>query len=364
MDKQSIKNILKIKREQTKQLILSKIKTTESIIIDEVTTEIWWIVNKWKLLEFEKYWVKWKVIDEEVKLECRKLWVRLINLLSSTSNWAIENYLERKLNNKWVAFEYFMREAIERNKNDNEDNQIKVEWVPLEFDSKKIDFLGIKKIRKKVIRFWIQLTTTQSAKINSKERDVEHAKNEIDRESSLFNNKSFYPTKTPDLPVLFVVNSIISERLNTNDWINIFREAYISWEKDWFKELSPISYLDKDIKDELNMIWKLYHEMTNIFIGFMQSNEDLERPQKRSIFNKEWEFDIEYNSERNYCTINFSKKNENDKEFVFSQSFKITNKFLRKLGINRIIGENENEAPKKKRKRSKKYNNWRFNRRK
>ncbi len=330
MRKNAIKNILSIKDNSNKLSALNSIKTTRSNTRDMVNEILWWVITKRDLKKLKNFWLKKEIQDKKTRKICKKIWIKLIRVLSSISSWNIRNNIEQKLKNPWVALEFFLLDKLIREKIWS--SSIRYEKWAEEFDQEKIDFLSTYTLNDKKIIIWNQLTTTKSKRIKNKVVEVERVRDKIDSKEWIVSKNDFSITQIPDLVSLFIINSKTSEILNSWEYKNnILKQAYIRWKEEWFKKWWPSKYLDKEIENELKTISKIYSEILDWFVEFI-TNKKLDKNIKTTIKNRNiWEMSINYDSIESQYKVLFYKINKNEKKFIFSISFYITNKLLKKV---------------------------------
>jgi hypothetical protein len=336
MDKQSIKNILCTKKDIINKWVLNNIiLVSETKVIDTVSQEVWWIIKKSDLKKLNEFLSDWKEISKEVEKECKKIGIVLLRVLSSISTWDIQNTFIVKLSNPWIALEFFLLDKLKRKNKEN--SKVDFEKWPIEFDSKKIDFISSYKFKYTTIKIWNQLTTSRRDRISIKSRDVRNAWKTLDKWKWLINKKNFSSKFIPDLLALFVINSETSRQINL--WPlwkqNILKDAYLKWKDDGFKKWWPSLYLEERFQNELDLISVSYPKLVKEFLSFVKRWKLYTPCYYTKRFWEEWVCRIKYNSKNKEYRLNFFQIKNTKKEFLYSIKFFITDKLLKKISKNK-----------------------------
>lgn len=295
-----------------------------------------------------------KKLNPEVLRESKKIASKIIRIISSLSSDGFNIWntnIEKKINQimkTWGnALEFFILWALIENKTDKDN--IFEKW-PIEFDWNKIDFLH----KKWNLKFWIQLTTTESKNIWRKKEDMHNLQFAIDNDWNFpttkksflpekdwslknktprnkLNKKNYSPYYLPDISVLLVINSEISREINSDN--NLLYDTYIKWKTNKFDSRNPNKYLPENIKNELDFISKTYFIVIEKFLELVKNNDKIFKKMKNFKFSlwELWETIVSIIPETK--TINFICfpywKSSN--EAIYNLEFYLTEKFIKKI---------------------------------
>ncbi len=317
---------------------------TDSYYYNDSETKFFWKIsneNKKNIISF----IKWRKLSPEIKKEVIKNWKNIFALLTSLNpnipNKNINDYIIKELNNSWKALEIFILYSI--NEFWNNEN-ITVEKWKYNFEPNKIDFIT-EYIKTSVnVNIAVQVTTSENLNKNYKEEDMKNLSYILDNPWKTFESRgekhkkilderkldiiNYRKEDIPDIPVLFIINSTIWKTVKEekNSKNNSFKEAYKNiWKWELLKNLE-----NKENKKELEIIWKTYPILIEKAIKDL-NKIDLNENFQSDIIKEDYETKICYNSGDNIYKMDFYKKINNDKTFLYSLDFFITNKFLKKI---------------------------------
>ena len=208
--------------------------------------------------------------DHEAKIQLGKMSTR-------------EDKLTWILKCPWTAFEFFLVDALQRNKFYFKNLRLKhTKWSPILDHKWKIDFLSTAKYKDKKTTIGVQLTTEKSH-IDQYENHQEYMKKkkaEVLHKSVLCKTEqdnyieSLPNDLKPDLTSYMVVNGSINKQINL-DKNNIFLKAFKQRKKEWFNEKWPTIYLPKFVQKELGIIRHAYQRSIKQYIDFVEKNKEL-----------------------------------------------------------------------------------------
>jgi hypothetical protein len=195
-------------------------------------------------------------------------------------NWASK--LRWILKSWWTGFEFFMVDALQRNRFHFKNTKLFHTKASPRLDyERKIDFLSTIvhewNIVPKNLTVWVQLTTEKShiriypdyREHMKKKKQIVHSLSEkcVDNQDPYMQQ---LPSKLkPNLTSYMVVNWSINKRINIdND--NVFLKAFQQREKNGFHNGWPWLYLPEQIQKELWIVYHAYQRSLKQFVEFLE----------------------------------------------------------------------------------------------
>lgn len=318
-------------------LLLSSIPVSTDTISDEVSLKVWWIINEEEkyhlnlLLDYFKNIKEWLsnnlALNKELKKIYTIMWIILLRFIDSIWTQDEEELKKSWKRNKlyanmcipWKALEYFIIDALNREK---KDTKVVIEKWPIGNERQKVDFL----VTQGGIKLWVQLT---SQLIWPAHKIIYSKRNSLIRNQGFYNdkNKEIQLAKMsiksiPDVPVLMIVNSRLSKNAFKK---RILFTAFKRWWNDWFLNWWPSKYLDFESKKELKTIWESLPKLIKSAFWFIKEHYG-EWNNTKSV--NEWNTKFELNSDKLKVSYLDSEGN-----FMYSIEIFITYALLKKLWI-------------------------------
>jgi len=268
----------------------------------------------------------------------------LVKWIINPMNW--EEYFTWILKNPGLMCEYFLVDYLSRNSHEYEKYKSKrfkfihKKWTPEQDEDLKIDFITtmttkVNSWKYECINFWVQLTTSKSRAEYSKKRpnwldwvgnkkwDIFRTSNKIE-EGTVDNYPASY---IPDSMCLLVINSNINEFINIQN-INIFNNAFRSWQSEGFLPWWPTQYLNTLIKKDLANINDWYHFWLELLFTLVPkiitNSRDFKNIEKYNNF----DILFDYNSKNKELKMDYFLK---DWSFLMSLFFIVNDKLVTKI---------------------------------
>ncbi|MDD2565627.1 MAG: hypothetical protein PHZ26_02295 [Candidatus Gracilibacteria bacterium] len=268
----------------------------------------------------------------------------LVNHIISPVRW--QAYFNGILKNPGLMCEYFLVDYLSRNSHEYEHHKGKrfkflhKKGTPEQDEVFKIDFITSLTTKAKSgkyssINFGIQLTTSKSRAvygnpnqkgsilIDKKKKDILRTSNKID-EGNVDNFRQSY---IPDSMCLLVVNSSINEFINIEQ-INIFSNAFRTWQNEGYLPGGPTQYLNNIVKKDLEKINDGYHLGLELLYSLVPdisiNNKDMKKIEKYDNF----DILLDYNSSEKELKMDYFLK---DGSFLMSLFFIINDKLVTKI---------------------------------
>ena len=332
--------------------------------VDTVSEQVWWVLKEKEKEEIEDF-LNWRIQKLSFWVQ-RKIYSILRNVASISYHlWDVQrnihSQIETQMNNPGLALEFFIADAIERYgkkhiKDTSWKHSIKTssQKAPLEFDkSLKVDLLTGIHTRGVSLDLWVQLTTSKSPRIRTKEQDMDRLRERIDSEDKFFNLWNFTEWCQLDMWVLMIVNGEVWDIVSNSD--RTLRDAFWEW-RSTYASWWPIRNIKQhSVRKWISTIWWTYPFMVYEALKFLQTYASEKRKPKFPLLVRDTgneRFFLEFDENENTIEISYFKQKKSEKivkkpdgsqmkiieyvfpeEFEYSVKFYITEKILRRLWI-------------------------------
>lgn len=287
--------------------------------IDKTSSDVWGILSQEQIWEIQQY-LNWEIT--ELWSKTQKSMTHFLEVVSSilwhpgNLHRDISRLIHSMMNNPWLALEYFLADSIARfwQKKVWDTWDINVEMssrkAPLEFDRKhKVDLLTQANIDGEIFKFWVQVTTSRSPRIDKKESEMSELLEKIDTPWNIFEWKTFDDFCMIDSALLMIVNGDVWKHIN-GEWKSDLKDAFERWNDRGFSTGGPIQHIkNHTLKKWINVIWGTYPFAVYEIIKFLKKWKKESSTWLTIVRETEKErYYLEYNREKNTIEVSVRRK--------------------------------------------------------